>query len=280
MQTVRVNGVTLAYKEYGSGEKVLLSTQNFFLSQCHMALLGQPPYDYHVFLVYMRGYGESDHVFDETPRNYTKIWGEDLVAFAAAMGISSFYYTGISHGNWAGWYVSFFHPELLRGFVCCDGIAQFHREDGNAIPRSAMHADTIVGNREALGKMAWMETWPTMNPQRLARRAKNHEEHLEILLRRKREEFFVFNNDMAVCGAATEKEFYERIAAIRVPLLLINGAQDPLAKVEDVLKIAKLVPGARMLTYQHLGHGGPDECPEMIARDCDRFFRDIEGYVL
>lgn len=282
MKTINVNGVTLAYKEYGSGDKYLISTQNFFFEDCHMALLGQEPYDYHVFLIYMRGYGESTHIFETEPKNYTKIWGEDVIAFAEAMGIDSFYYSGISHGNWAGWYISFNRPELLRGFVCCDGIAQF-RQPGNrnpVPPRPELDLDAIVGNREALAKMAWMEHWPTNNPERLARRAANYEEHLEILINRKKEEFTVRNNDMSACEAQTEEEFYKKIAAISVPLLLINGVLDPLAKVEDALKIAKLVPGARMLTYQHLGHGGPDECPEMIARDCDRFFRDVEDYVL
>lgn len=49
------NGVTLAYKEIGAGDKYLISTQNFFLTDCHMELLGKSPYDYHCFLIYMRG---------------------------------------------------------------------------------------------------------------------------------------------------------------------------------------------------------------------------------
>ena len=97
IKTIDVNGVTLAYREYGSGDKYLLSTQNFFFKDSHMALLGQEPYDYHCFEVYMRGYGESSHIFDQERRDYAKIWGEDLIAFAKAMGIESFYYTGTSH---------------------------------------------------------------------------------------------------------------------------------------------------------------------------------------
>lgn len=50
-----------------------------------MELLGKAPYDYHVFLIYMRGYGESDHIFDDKPHDYTKIWGEDVIAFAEKM---------------------------------------------------------------------------------------------------------------------------------------------------------------------------------------------------
>lgn len=281
MKTINVNGVTLAYKEYGSGEKYLISTQNFFFEDCHMALLGQEPYDYHVFLIYMRGYGESSHIYEDEPKNYTKVWGEDVIAFAEAMGINAFYYSGISHGNWAGWYISFHRPELLRGFICCDGITKF-RPAGRApeAKKPAMDLDAVVGNREALDKMAWIENWPTRNPERLARRAANHAEHLEILMNRKKEEFTVRNSQMSGCEVVTEEKFYDKIAKIPVPVMLINGGLDPLSTVEEVLKVAKLIPGCRMLTYQHLGHGGPDECPEMIARDCDRFFRDTAGYIL
>ena len=64
IKTIQVNGTTLAYQEFGQGDKYLLSMQNFFLTDCHASLLGQPPYDYHVFLVYMRGYGQSEHIFE------------------------------------------------------------------------------------------------------------------------------------------------------------------------------------------------------------------------
>ena len=225
MKTLEINGVTLAYEEYGSGNRYLISSQNFFFRDCHMALLGREPYHYHVFLIYTRGYGVSTHIFDPTPRDYTTIWGKDVAAFAEAMGINSFYYTGISHGNWAGWYLALNRPELLRGFACGNGIAQFRGPDARTPvpPRPELDLDRVVGNREALEKMAWMENWPTNNPDRLRRRAGNHKEHLQILLNRKREEFTVRNTNMSCCDAKTREEFYETMAKISVPVLFLHG---------------------------------------------------------
>lgn len=280
IKTVSLGDVTLAYQEFGSGDNYLISTQNFFLSGCHMELLGKPPYGYHTFLVYMRGYGRSTHITDLTPRNYNAIWGEDIIRFAQALNIPSFYYTGVSHGNWAGWHIAFHKPELLRAFVCVDGIVHY-RQPSQDPPHPAIDPDSLVGNYEALEKMAWMENWPTQNPQRLARRAANHKEHTEILMGRAREEFTVPNQgDMSCCGAASEEEFYQRLSQIPVPVLIWEGGLDPLAKPEDALKVAQAIPGASLLTYQHLGHGGADECPEIAARDCDRFFQDVEGRIL
>ena len=282
MKTLEINGVTLAYEEYGSGNRYLISSQNFFFRDCHMALLGREPYHYHVFLIYTRGYGASTHIFDPTPRDYTTIWGKDVAAFAEAMGINSFYYTGISHGNWAGWYLALNRPELLRGFACGNGIAQFRDPDARmpVPPRPELDLDRVVGNREALEKMAWMENWPTNNPDRLRRRAGNHKEHLQILLNRKKEEFTVRNTNMSCCDAKTREEFYETMAKIDVPVLFLHGMLDPLAKIEDVIRLSQAIPGSQIKAYQNLGHGGGDECPEIFARDCDRFFRDTEGRVL
>jgi len=283
IKTIDVNGITLAYKEYGTGDNYLLSTQNFFFEDCHMALLGQEPYNYHTFLVYMRGYNKSTHIFDETPRDYTSVWGQDLLDFADAMGIDKFYYTGISHGNWAGWYIAFNHPERLKAFVCVDGIAQFRspdKEHKRPVPPQSVDFSKFVGNRNALAKMAWMEYWPTDNPQRLARRAKNNLEHIDILMERNEEEFKVFNNNMSATNAKTKEEFEKQVAGITVPILFWSGGLDPLSRTETVLQMNKLVRGSRMLVYNELGHGGADEMPELCARDCDRYFKDIQGYIV
>ena len=278
MKTITLpSGVTLAYREYGSGDRYLLCTQNFFFENCHEAMLGRPPYAYHVFLVYMRGYGESDHIYDSHPTDLTRVWGEDLLAFADAMGIKSFFYTGVSHGNFGGWYLAFHHPQVLRGFVCCNGIPLLHPSPDWLKRTQTLPKENPAGNPELLEKMAWIEKWPTGDPARLKRRRENHLEHFRILMERKPEEFTVRNNNFLSCDAASEEEFYRRAAKLTTPILLVHGALDPNSTVEDALRLAKVIPHSRLLVLQELGHGGADECPELAARVCDRFFRDVEG---
>ena len=161
------------------------------------------------------------------------------------MGINSFYYTGISHGNWAGWYLAL-KPAGTAAGIC---LRQWHRPvlrpptpGRRSPPRPELDLDRVVGNREALEKMAWMENWPTNNPDRLRRRAGNHKEHLQILLNRKREEFTVRNTNMSCCDAKTREEFYETMAKISVPVLFLHGMLDPLAKIEDVVRLSQAIP--------------------------------------
>ncbi len=280
MPKINVNQTTLSYKEIGSGDKILISTQNFFFTDSHMELLGKPPYDYHVYLITMRGYGESEHIFDETPQDWISVWGQDVLAFADAIGAQKFYYSGVSHGCFAGWYIAFHQPERLLGFAATSGVAQFITPGQLPIPKRNLDFDKILGNREALSAMSWNTFYSTKDEKRLARRELLKKEHLELLVKRKKEEFLVHMDSMSGSDAKTEEEFYADMAKINFPVLIVNGIRDDLSTTEKAVKAASVIPGAKLITYEHFEHAGPDECPEIVARDCDRFFRDTAGRVL
>ena len=77
-----------------------------------------------------------------------------------------------------------------------------------------------------------------------------------------------------------EEELLERLHEIDFPVMIWMGGKDQICSAEDALQTAQAIPGAQYLMYQHLGHGGADEMPELAARDCDRFFKDTEGRIL
>lgn len=280
MPTIEVNGTTLSYQEFGSGDKVLISTQNFFFKGSHMELLSKPPYNYRVYLITMRGYGDSEHVYDNFEREWATIWGEDVLAFADAKGIDQFYYSGISHGCFAGWYIALNKPEVLKGFAAVSGVLQFTPPNAGKVfpPMQTIDWDSMVGNREALSKMSWDSFYPSDNEKRMARREVLKEEHLDILVNRKKEEFLVRNTSMTCCDAKTEEELFERLSKVPVPVLVLNGVRDDLSTTEQALKVASTIPKAKLVAYEDFEHGTPDEFPEIVASECDRFFSDNELY--
>lgn len=282
MKRIQVNGATLAYEEYGTGDKYLIASQNHFSANHYAKALAFPPYDYHVLFLVMRGYGESDHIYDQEPRDYTKIWSEDVIAFAQAMGIDKFYYTGHSHGNYPGWYMCFHCPDVLLGFASCDGILQFHMPHTGGTPAKAPSFDikSMLGDEEQIRKKVFASDSPTQNPRRLDLRKQNQEDSLNRWLSMQPEEFLINNENFAVTDAATEEELDELTSHISVPVLLINGGMDAVSTMEEVLKVSRLIPGAKMVMYQNLGHSGLYEIPEMIAADIDLFFKTHEDFIL
>lgn len=275
------NGVVLEYHEFGEGDRYLLCTQNFFLSGNHMELLANPPYNYHTFLVTMRGYGGSDHVFCPKGLDWVALWGNDLLLFADALGIDRFYYTGISHGTLAGWYIAMHRPERLYALAAISGLPLFSAP-GQPLPIKLpqWYENGIIGNREKLEKMAWNLWYPTKDPARLQRRTLCHKEHLEILAARSREEFEVVVTNMSACEAQTEEEYYAYIAKIPIPLLILFGMRDNSCSFDKAVQIARCVPGAKLVSFEHFEHGAPDECPELTAQECDMFFRQTDHRIL
>lgn len=282
MKKIQVNGVTLAYEEIGEGNDFIIASQNHFSPNHYARLLAQPPYNYHVFFVVMRGYGESTHIYSQEPQDFTKLWSEDVIAFAKAMGIEKFFYTGHSHGNYPGWYMCFHKPEILRGFISCDGILQFHMPHTGGAPEKAPAFDIskLLGNEEEIRKLVSREDSFTQNLQRLKRRRENQADSLNRWMTMQPEEFLINNENFAVTDAASEEELYELVSHIAVPVLLINGGIDAVSTIEEAVQIGKLIPGAKLVMYQNIGHGGLYEIPEQIAADIDLFVRSRENYIL
>jgi pimeloyl-ACP methyl ester carboxylesterase len=50
----------------------------------------------------------------------------------------------------------------------------------------------------------------------------------------------------------------EKLGRIRVPTLVIHGTDDVLVPVENGRKVAKAIPGARLLEFEHMGHNLPE----------------------
>ena len=93
------------------------------------------------------------------------------------------------------------------------------------------------------------------------------------------EEFLINNENFAVTDAVSEAELWELTRRISAPVLLINGGMDEVSTMEEALHVARLIPGAKLVMYQNMGHSGLHECPEAIAADMDLFMRMHEKYV-
>jgi 3-oxoadipate enol-lactonase len=63
----------------------------------------------------------------------------------------------------------------------------------------------------------------------------------------------------------------ERVAALRPPLLLIRGADDPASPPEYELEIHRAVPGSEYLKLSHAGHFPMAEKPEEFNQAIDAF---------
>lgn len=152
------------------------------------------------------------------------------------MGIKFFYHTGVSHGNFAGWYATFNPSGDVERGVYCDGAVQCRQPEKGGSPASNRNpdADKLIGNYELLEKMTWMEPWLTQNPERWTHRRPIIESILPSL-----------------CNVSKKN------SECRIWEIGHVAGFDSLATAENALKVAQAIPGASLLTYQHLRHAAP-----------------------
>jgi pimeloyl-ACP methyl ester carboxylesterase len=50
----------------------------------------------------------------------------------------------------------------------------------------------------------------------------------------------------------------EKLSRIKVPTLVIHGTEDVLVPIENGRRVAKAIPGARLLEFEHMGHNLPE----------------------
>ncbi len=79
---------------------------------------------------------------------------------------------------------------------------------------------------------------------------------------------------VAVLASGSRKE---RLGAVKVPTLVIHGADDPLVPVEAGLDTAQAIPGAEMMVIDGMGHDLPPGVWPRVIEGISRLVKRAEG---
>ncbi|MDG6250913.1 alpha/beta hydrolase [Methanocalculus sp.] len=110
-----VNGVTLAYREFGSGEPLLL-IEGFgaTIEGWNETFIGILASKYHVYTYDHRGMGQSS-AYTTTPSIYQ--FSDDAAALMTVLGYDSMHVYGVSMGSTTAQQLTIDHPEKVRKLI-------------------------------------------------------------------------------------------------------------------------------------------------------------------
>ena len=254
MPLISVNGVELYYEEYGSGSDAVLSAQNRITNgpESYLELLAAA--GLHVYSIQLRGFGRSSPATGTPDGGWYSTWAEDVYQFGRTIGASRYIYTGVSHGAGVGWNLVLLRPELVRAFV---GIV------GGPHDRSKPRVRGMGMARTPLFVV------PTEDPVRLRRRSGWIESSSEGVTE-------PINPGRVFPELETNEQVADRLSRVRVPTLLLNGAQDDLIPAEMALLVARAVPGSKMVMYEDHSHTLAREAPERVVAEFMLFLHELD----
>ena len=115
VQYAQVNGVSLGYREFGSGEPILM-VEGFgnIMEHWNRTFIGILATKYHVYIYDHRGMGHSS---DDNATPSIRRYADDAAALMQALGYESMHVYGVSMGSSVSQQLAIDHPERVRKLI-------------------------------------------------------------------------------------------------------------------------------------------------------------------
>jgi len=197
-----------------------------------------------------RGAGNSEVV----PGPYSfDIYSDDTAGICRRLGVEEAVVVGQSMGGVIAQALAIRHPRLVKGLVLVDTIC---------------FADARVKAACASAEVAILEKdvreLPRMFADQLYSKAFRRE-HPELIRRGAREMANTSPDSLiAALRAASDFDLRDGLPGLRVPTLVIVGAEDGMAPPENAEAIAQLIPCARLVSFPTYGHQPHIEAPTVF----------------
>ena len=264
MPRIQVNGIELNVFDAGSGPPVLF-VHGFPLNHAMWrAQLDSLAPKYRVIAPDLRGFGGSD-VTEGTVS--MEQFADDLAALLDALGVTEpVTLCGLSMGGYIAWQFVRKHSGRLRGLILCDTKAAPDTADAAAQRHKTVEMVLSEGMRPLVA---------SMQPKLLS----------EATLAARPEVLAELQRMMARCppagvaaalrGMAARPDANPLLASIRVPTLVLCGADDKITPPSEMRKVAAAIPGAEYVEVPEAGHMSPMEQPETVNAAMWKFLHSL-----
>lgn len=255
IESIAVNGVTLAYRELGHGYPLVLI--NGFAST--MDTWSPPVLEilaryFRVIIFDHRGTGYSGATGDPFS---ISLFAGDTIALIDALGIGRAHVLGLSMGASVAQELVLAHPGRVDRLVLVAGTCG-GREGVRMSPevwarlsdKSGEPADLADRMFSILFTKGWLAAHDPWQYCPVV-----HEVTTEETATRQATAFFGWPGS------------FDRLPAIRCPVLVITGAEDAVIPPKNAALLTERIPGARLVRIPDAGHGLQYQYPDTFSRE-------------
>jgi 3-oxoadipate enol-lactonase len=202
----------------------------------------------------IRGHGGSS----ATPGDYSlALLAADVLALMDNLGIGRVHYIGLSLGGMIGQYLGAWHGERLSSLALCATTSD--------APKASWTARVLEAREIGVAPLveAMIDRWVTPAFKR---------EQPELIQKLRDMVLGTSLDGYAGCGAAIrDMELAAVIGRIAVPTLVVAGEADTSTPLPVLERIARSIPGAKLLTIPQAAHMPTLEQPQLCNPALERF---------
>ncbi|MBP5178588.1 MAG: alpha/beta hydrolase [Lachnospiraceae bacterium] len=255
--------IKLFYEEFGQGDNYILSAQVGFYPKGMQQKLAEM--GYHVYCITLRGFAPSSYVEEDYGEDWYNVFADDVVRVADALGIKRFVYMGASHGAGVGWHLMLKYQERVESFIAV--VAGPHSLKEGTMSYRQMLEQGIIKCPPPFDPEIDNDPARALRRQRRADHIRNNNKPADP-----REQAIDYGRPLM--GLKTEERLCEELKKITVPTLLIGGTEDPISKMELMMRTAECLPHCKLVVYSNCGHNIDTDLIEEVTDETDRFIRN------
>jgi pimeloyl-ACP methyl ester carboxylesterase len=265
VKIAEVNGITLAYREIGSGHPLILI--NGFASTMdtwNPPFLSALSHQFRITIFDNRGTGYTS----DTDAPYSiSLFAEDTTALMDTLGISHAHVLGLSMGASIAQELVLSHPGRVNRLVLVAGTC-----GGDRMVRMEQAIWDILSDKSGSGhdianrmfSVLFPKGWlASHDPWKYCPEV--HETTSEENAARQAEALFGWTGT------------YERLPEIQCPVLVVTGTDDQVIPPDNSRILASRITGAKLAEITGAGHGLQYQCPAELARIVMDFLRSDSG---
>jgi pimeloyl-ACP methyl ester carboxylesterase len=261
MPTVRVGDIKIYHEIHGNGEPLLMIPGLTVGAGVFFRVTPLLAKKFRVIAMDNRGVGQSDK--PDIPYS-TEMMADDAVGLLLALGIQQAHVLGSSMGGMIAQHMALRHPQSVATLTLlstsCGGNHSV--PVGQEVSSALLSGQTPEDRIRALLPYTFTQTFIAGHPEVIVR--------FTSVCTKDYPPPHAFARQ---AGAAIMHDTYEQLPRMKVPTLVISGAEDEVMPVENSRILASRMPDAQLMIMDGLRHGLCTEAPEEIGRVVHSFLR-------
>jgi 3-oxoadipate enol-lactonase len=243
VNTARINGVSIAYRDQGSGPAILFIHGHPFNQSMWDPQIAALTRKYRVITYDIRGYGASE--VPATEATALETMASDINALLYHLNIDKAVIAGLSMGGQIAMAFADQYPQRLSGLILAATFPQADAPEA-AKTRLAM-AERFINEGTCIpgGEML---------PKLLAPASIKKNPDVALNVYKMIAHTPPAGAAAALRGRARRKDYTESLQNIAVPTLIFVGTEDAYTSVETAKQMHHSIPGSRIEIFEGIGH--------------------------